>query len=81
MISKKGILKMKIMHFLQQKIRKIFLDKEQIALIEKLEKTPGRIKVIGNGTIIVNQEMLLNSDHFKKTSQETSKWFQSLKNK
>ncbi|RCK50740.1 hypothetical protein TH25_10700 [Thalassospira profundimaris] len=54
-------------------IRKLFLDSDQLALIEKLNKTPGRVRVVGRGTVIANQDMLIESPHYKQAIKNATR--------
>ncbi|MEQ8390698.1 MAG: hypothetical protein RIB30_06870 [Thalassospira sp.] len=54
-------------------IRKLFLDKDQLKLIEKLDKTPGRVRVVGRGTVVANQDMLVNSPQYKQAIEDAAK--------
>ncbi|MBO6579924.1 MAG: hypothetical protein JJ871_08500 [Thalassospira sp.] len=54
-------------------IRKLFLDSDQLELIEKLDKTPGRVRVVGRGTVVANQDMLVKSPQYKQAIENAAK--------
>ncbi|OKH86755.1 hypothetical protein LF95_20335 [Thalassospira sp. TSL5-1] len=53
-------------------IRRLFLDSDQLALIEKLNKTPGRVRVVGRGTVVANQDMLIESARYKQAIKDAT---------
>lgn len=61
-----------LLHIVHRMIKKTFLDDEQIALIDKLNTTPGRVQVVGRGTVIADQNMLINSPKYQKAINDAN---------
>lgn len=54
-------------------IRKLFLDSDQLELIKTLKETPNRVRVVGRGTVVANQDMLVQSPQYKQAVENAAK--------
>ncbi|KJE34313.1 hypothetical protein UF64_14510 [Thalassospira sp. HJ] len=54
-------------------IRKLFLDSDQLELINKLKETPDRVRIVGRGTVVANQDMLVQSPQYKQAVENAAK--------
>lgn len=62
-----------MLNTLQKVLRNLFLDREQLDLIIKLQKTPGRVRVVGRGTVVADQNHLIKSPHYRQAIKEAAK--------